>query len=88
MFFIFHKVENGTWNNCYRYAVNWTQILENDYIEDIFPNTSWPIEYCPSGWEYNKTEVESSIVIDVSFFIIDDMNISYVTILVVFAFRL
>lgn len=30
-------------------------------------NTSWPIIPCDFGWEYDVTEIVSSIVIDVSF---------------------
>jgi hypothetical protein len=33
---------------------------------EITPNNSWPTEPCWAGWEYNTTEVTSSIVIDVS----------------------
>lgn len=53
-------------SKCSRYAVNWTLILNDTEISDLQPNTSWPTEYCINGWEYNKTEVVSSIVIDVS----------------------
>lgn len=35
-------------------------------MELALANASWPIEYCNDGWEYNKSEVYSSIVIDVS----------------------
>lgn len=33
---------------------------------EITPNNSWPTEPCWAGWEYNTTQVRSSIVIDVS----------------------
>lgn len=53
------------WDSCYRYAVNWSEILKYSDSE-IEPNISWPIEYCPQGWEYNMTEIVSYIVIDLS----------------------
>ncbi|XP_033606171.1 carcinine transporter isoform X2 [Cryptotermes secundus] len=33
---------------------------------EITPNNSWPTEPCRAGWEYNTTQVRSSIVIDFS----------------------
>lgn len=33
----------------------------------IVANESWPVEPCLDGYEYDRTEVISSIVIDVSF---------------------
>ncbi|XP_061401514.1 carcinine transporter [Musca vetustissima] len=54
----------GEHSKCYRYAVNWLQLLENATINDLKPDLTWPIEKCPEGWEYNTTEVWSSIVID------------------------
>ncbi|XP_053693291.1 carcinine transporter isoform X3 [Sabethes cyaneus] len=33
-------------------------------MELVIPNSSWPVENCRDGWEYNTTEVKSSIVID------------------------
>lgn len=41
-------------------------MLPNVEIDSLMPNESWPIESCDKGWEYNKTDVQSSIVIDVS----------------------
>lgn len=41
-------------------------MLKNVEIDSLMPNESWPIESCDRGWEYNKTDVQSSIVIDVS----------------------
>lgn len=58
---------NGTYDRCRRYSVNWTQILEDSGgTFDNLGNESWPTEYCKDGWVYDKTFVESSIVIDVS----------------------
>lgn len=31
-------------------------------------NSSWPVVPCDHGWEYETSEVKSSIVIDVRFF--------------------
>lgn len=48
-----------------RYKVDWS------IVKDRIPtavNKSWPVEPCSDGYEYNKTEVSSSVVIDVSFF--------------------
>lgn len=42
-------------------------MLKNAEIDSLMPNESWPIGSCDKGWEYNKTDVQSSIVIDVSF---------------------
>ncbi|TMW39761.1 hypothetical protein DOY81_015158 [Sarcophaga bullata] len=42
-----------------------SEILENTNINNIEPNNSWPVAKCNQGWEYNTTEVWSSIVIDV-----------------------
>ncbi|XP_037052541.1 carcinine transporter [Bradysia coprophila] len=54
---------DGSYNRCKRYAVDWQEILS--YNESITaPNTSWPVEVCKEGWEYNTSEVFSSIVKD------------------------
>lgn len=60
---------NGTYDNCRRYSVNWTQILEDSggTFKNVVVNESWSTEYCQDGWIYDRTLVESSIVIDVSF---------------------
>lgn len=56
---------DGSFSRCTRYAVNWQEILSSN--ESILaPNTSWPVEICREGWEYNTSEVFSSIVTDVS----------------------
>lgn len=59
---------NGTFDRCRRYSVNWFRILEESdgIIENIIANESWPTEHCKDGWIYDKSIVESSIVIDVS----------------------
>ncbi|CAH0389882.1 unnamed protein product [Bemisia tabaci] len=64
---------NGTAASCARYAVNWTDLLLDQDVEDLAPNASWPTEPCLDGWEYNRTEVISSIVI--SFDLVCDHDI-------------
>uniref|UniRef100_A0A1A9WLX5 Major facilitator superfamily (MFS) profile domain-containing protein n=1 Tax=Glossina brevipalpis TaxID=37001 RepID=A0A1A9WLX5_9MUSC len=56
--------DNIAFSKCQRYAVNWTEILEDTDINYIEPNHSWPLEACKNGWEYNTSEIWSSIVID------------------------
>lgn len=46
-----------------RYNINWEDIIESGKPFEV--NTSWPTETCLDGWEYNKTDVPSSVVIDV-----------------------
>lgn len=53
------------YDKCLRYAVDWNIILQNTDIDSLEPNESWPLQHCDKGWEYNKTDVQSSIVIDV-----------------------
>lgn len=53
------------YDKCRRYAVDWEIILQNTDIDSLVPNESWPLQQCDKGWEYNKTDVQSSIVIDV-----------------------
>lgn len=53
------------YDKCRRYAVDWEIILQDTDIDSLVPNESWPLQHCDKGWEYNKTDVQSSIVIDV-----------------------
>jgi hypothetical protein len=53
------------YDKCRRYAVDWNKILQNTDIDSLSPNETWPTQNCDRGWEYNKTDVQSSIVIDV-----------------------
>lgn len=53
------------YDKCRRYAIDWNIILQEGDIDSLMPNESWPIQHCDKGWEYNKTDVQSSIVIDV-----------------------
>jgi len=45
--------------------VDWNIILQDGNLESFMPNESLPTQQCDKGWEYNKTDVQSSIVIDV-----------------------
>ncbi|CAD1479309.1 unnamed protein product, partial [Heterotrigona itama] len=57
--------DNETYSQCTRYDIDWT--AENVSVvttASYVPNTSWPIVPCDYGWEYETTEVKSSIVID------------------------
>lgn len=65
-FSILQKNGEQVYDKCHRYAVDWKIMLKNVEIDSLMPNESWPIESCDRGWEYNKTDVQSSIVIDVS----------------------
>ncbi|XP_065342384.1 carcinine transporter isoform X2 [Cloeon dipterum] len=53
-------------DSCRRYAVNFTTLLESQSLMDITPNSSWPTEACVQGWEYDLSDISSSIVIDFS----------------------
>ncbi|XP_049762165.1 carcinine transporter isoform X1 [Schistocerca cancellata] len=55
---------NNTFEKCIRFAVNWTELLTQYSPDEIMPNLSWPVEECKDGWEYNTTEISSSVVID------------------------
>lgn len=56
-------MQNGSYSTCERYAVNWSEILESSDV--LFSNSSWPIEACLDGYEFDTGEIMSSIVIDV-----------------------
>ncbi|XP_022124534.2 carcinine transporter [Pieris rapae] len=54
--------DNSTYESCVRYSVNWTDILELN--KSIHINENWPLEPCLDGYEYDRSEVISSVVID------------------------
>ncbi|KAK7575827.1 hypothetical protein V9T40_012113 [Parthenolecanium corni] len=57
---------NETFSKCERYAVNWTEVL-NDYenpLELMELQSNWTVEKCADGWEFNTSHVASSIVMD------------------------
>ncbi|XP_012278718.1 carcinine transporter [Orussus abietinus] len=55
--------DNETYSQCTRYDVDWTD-PENVALDAPKPNSSWPVVPCDRGWEYDTSEVVSSIVID------------------------
>lgn len=58
---------NGTYSKCSRYAVNWPELIQQyQNSTHIQPNLDWDVEPCYDGWEFDQSEVQSSIVIDVS----------------------
>ncbi|XP_053593908.1 carcinine transporter [Microplitis demolitor] len=61
-----HQDANETvYSQCTRYDVNWSDpIVDFMYIDGNMTNTSWPIVPCDHGWEYDMSEIVSSIVID------------------------
>uniref|UniRef100_V9IHU5 Uncharacterized protein n=1 Tax=Apis cerana TaxID=7461 RepID=V9IHU5_APICE len=61
--------DNETYSQCTRYDIDWT--AENISVvttASFVPNSSWPVVPCDHGWEYEMSEVKSSIVIDVRSF--------------------
>ncbi|XP_078032878.1 carcinine transporter [Augochlora pura] len=57
--------DNETYSQCTRYDIDWTK--ENMSIATeppSLPNSSWPVVPCDHGWEYDMSEITSSIVID------------------------
>ncbi|XP_066582549.1 carcinine transporter [Prorops nasuta] len=61
--------DNETYSQCTRYNVNWTSELvtslyTGDNLSLPYPDSSWPTIPCDHGWEYNTTDVISSIVMD------------------------
>lgn len=63
---------NQTYSSCERYKINWTEVMQeyDGELDNVEINETWSREQCFDGWEYNKTEVLSSIVIDVIYFTI------------------
>nr|CAH7749257.1 unnamed protein product [Callosobruchus chinensis] len=58
--------EDGTYAECKRYAVDWDEMIKDaeGSFKGLIVNTSWPQEDCKDGWVYDKSEIQSSIVID------------------------
>lgn len=57
--------DNGTYSQCTRYDIDWTTTTtENNSVVWTYSNMSWSIVPCDYGWEYETSEVTSSIVID------------------------
>ncbi|XP_026827234.1 carcinine transporter isoform X3 [Ooceraea biroi] len=64
--------DNETYSQCMRYDVDWTTMTTTTTTENYsvvttyssVPNASWFIVPCDHGWEYETSEITSSIVID------------------------
>ncbi|XP_063241584.1 carcinine transporter [Bacillus rossius redtenbacheri] len=56
--------DSNSYSKCSRYSVNWTELLEEFPAEELAPNSSWAVEPCMDGWEYDTSQIISSIVID------------------------
>ncbi|CAF4957300.1 unnamed protein product [Pieris macdunnoughi] len=41
------------YSQCSTYNANWTEVLSTGQ----YPNTSWAVQECQYGWEFNKTEI-------------------------------
>ncbi|XKL66727.1 hypothetical protein PGB90_010147 [Kerria lacca] len=65
--------KDGIYSECTRYAFNWSEIAQIDSLRVEELQSNWTIEKCMDGWEYNTTEIGSSIVID--FNLVCDDNI-------------
>ncbi|KAI4498255.1 hypothetical protein M0802_006741 [Mischocyttarus mexicanus] len=52
--------DNETYSQCTRYDVDWT--TEN--ASNTRTNSSWSVVPCDHGWEYDTSDITSSIVID------------------------
>ncbi|KAK0085257.1 hypothetical protein PV325_005508 [Microctonus aethiopoides] len=61
-----HQDGNETiYSQCTRYDVNWSDpIIDLTNNDSDIVNSSWPIVPCDDGWEYDMSELISSIVID------------------------
>jgi len=67
----FFGVQNETYSQCTRYDVDW-MTMENFSVVATYlpvPNASWSVVPCDHGWEYETSEMTSSIVIDVRSFV-------------------
>ncbi|XP_046482453.1 carcinine transporter isoform X1 [Neodiprion pinetum] len=55
--------DNESYSRCTRYNIDWETpaMLMAEYLT---PNASWSVIPCDHGWEYDESEVTSSIVID------------------------
>ncbi|XP_071635375.1 carcinine transporter isoform X2 [Temnothorax longispinosus] len=59
--------DNETYSQCTRYDIDWTTTMENYSVVATYlpvPNASWSVVACDHGWEYETSEMTSSIVID------------------------
>ncbi|XP_018051183.1 PREDICTED: carcinine transporter isoform X2 [Atta colombica] len=47
-----------------RYDIDWTTMENYSIVATYLPNASWSVKPCDHGWEYETSEITSSIVID------------------------
>ncbi|KAG5319759.1 OCT1 protein, partial [Pseudoatta argentina] len=55
--------DNETYSQCMRYDIDWTT-MNYSVVATYLPNASWSVMPCDHGWEYETSEITSSIVID------------------------
>uniref|UniRef100_A0A336LNX3 CSON007163 protein n=1 Tax=Culicoides sonorensis TaxID=179676 RepID=A0A336LNX3_CULSO len=49
------------YDKCHRYKINWTLVADENFsLIDV--NTSWPIEKCSDGWNFEGLSTNSSII--------------------------
>lgn len=58
--------EDLTFEKCLRYKVDWLEHISTNSLSTLNRSSDWPVEPCLNGYEYNISEVQSSVVIDVS----------------------
>ncbi|KYN09242.1 Organic cation transporter 1 [Trachymyrmex cornetzi] len=56
--------DNETYSQCMRYDIDWTTMENYSVVATYLPNASWSVIPCDHGWEYETSEITSSIVID------------------------
>ncbi|XP_059060513.1 carcinine transporter isoform X1 [Achroia grisella] len=57
-----HKVDRNSFEKCTRYSVNWSDLIKTSL--PLEANINWSREPCLDGYEYDTSEVTSSVVID------------------------
>ncbi|KAG5329159.1 OCT1 protein, partial [Acromyrmex charruanus] len=61
--------DNETYSQCMRYDIDWTT-MNYSVVATYLPNASWSVMPCDHGWEYETSEITSSIVIDVQLIVL------------------
>ncbi|KYN36385.1 Organic cation transporter 1 [Trachymyrmex septentrionalis] len=56
--------DNETYSQCMRYDIDWATMENYSVVATYLPNASWSVMPCDHGWEYETSEITSSIVID------------------------
>lgn len=63
------RSEDGAFDKCSQYGVNFTEVLAANLTK---PDPKWPVIPCQSGWEYNFTDIPySTIATEVRKFILN-----------------